>query len=190
MTPDYDSDFTTTDRMLDFDLDHMLYQADRPRQYAAGRRCCHDGCKTILSRYNSGETCELHEPEPDFTVYLGMQFHVCDTCGRLDFEKAFRRLTHDERATTCLKCEAKDRAAKMKTARAKETAGAVRGCLRMVPCNKCHALRPADSKHFTIRLGGVRNSTCRVCERKKRNDRYHIKTYGMTRAEYKARGNS
>jgi len=171
-------------------LDDWNVTANWTKTYAAGRRCCHDGCKTILSRYNGGETCEMHEAEPDFMVYLGMRFIVCDTCGRLDFEKAFRRLTPDKRATTCLKCEAKQKRASDRAAMAKTAAGAVRGCLRMVRCNKCEALKPADSKHFTIRLDGGRSSTCRVCERKKRNDRYHIKTYGMTRAEYKARGNS
>lgn len=109
MTDPYDSDFidTTTDRLPDFDLDFMQYQADRPRQYAAGRRCCHDGCKTILSRYNPGTTCDPHEAAPDFMVYHGKRFKVCDTCCRLDDEKAFRRLTPDEYATTCLRCEAK-----------------------------------------------------------------------------------
>lgn len=180
-------------QLPDIDLAHLQCQAQWPRQYAAGRRCCHDGCKTILSRYNGDETCELHRPPPNFMRRYGITFRVCDTCGKLDqTSKSFRRLSRGH-STTCLGCEQKqkraaDKAAKLKTARAKATAGAVRGCLRMVRCSKCKALKPANSKHFTIRLDGRRSSTCLVCERKRNNDRYYIKTYGMTRDEY--RGNS
>jgi len=181
---------TDDTRNARWSIDDWNVTANWVKTYAAGRRCCHDGCKTILSRYNGGTTCELHKPAPDFMVYLGIRFIVCDTCGRLDAEKAFRRLTPDERATTCLRCEAKQKRVSDRADRAKAAAGAVRGCLRMVKCSACGALKPATGDNFTFRLGGIHNSTCRVCERKKRNDRYHIKTYGMTRAEYKARGNS
>ena len=34
----------------------------RPRTYAAGRVCCVQGCRTVLSRYNRAELCWQHEP--------------------------------------------------------------------------------------------------------------------------------
>lgn len=179
-------------QLPDIDLAHMQCQAQWPRQYAAGRRCCHDGCKTILSRYNPGTTCDLHRAPPDFMVYLGRRFKVCDTCGRLDAEKAFQRLTPDEYATTCLRCEAKQKRAADKAAR---DAAKVRRCLR------CGQTKPVGDVHWVP----LRNP-CRACvsdirraqherdngRRNRQNraklDRYYIKTHGMTRAEY--RGNS
>ena len=194
VTPDAEP---ATDRMPDFDLDYIQYraQADRPKQYAAGRRCCHDGCRTILSVYNGGETCDLHRPPPDFMRRYGMTFRVCDTCDKLDEIRSFRRLSHGH-STTCLGCEQKqqratdkaDKAAKLKAERDKVRIVAVRGCLRMVKCSECGALKPATSDKFSIRIDGRRCSTCLVCERKRSNDRYYIRRYGMTRTEY--RGNS
>ena len=73
----------TSDRLPDFNLDYMQYeaQADRPKQYAAGRRCCHDGCKTILSRYNGGTMCGQHRAADDCctdSLIFGEQ--LCPTC--------------------------------------------------------------------------------------------------------------
>jgi len=74
----------TSDRLPDFNLDYMQYeaQADRPKQYAAGRRCCHDGCKTILSRYNGGTMCDLHKSAQDFMVFTDTIIFGEKTCGR------------------------------------------------------------------------------------------------------------
>ena len=72
-------------------LDWVEDETDHVKTYARGRRCCHDGCKTILSRYNGGEMCEMHTA-PDYSRDCG--FHVltdriifgekrCPTCGEM-----------------------------------------------------------------------------------------------------------
>lgn len=34
----------------------------RPRSVDTRRRCREEGCNTVLSRYNQGDTCYLHAP--------------------------------------------------------------------------------------------------------------------------------
>lgn len=33
------------------------------KDYGRGRICAHEGCSTILSRYNSGNVCAAHEKD-------------------------------------------------------------------------------------------------------------------------------
>ena len=46
------------------------------------RVCEHDGCETILSRYNPSTFCAAHEPEPEVLRYEGYSFRVCG-CGEV-----------------------------------------------------------------------------------------------------------
>lgn len=49
--------------MADFQLAGRVVQPiGRPsRRYAKGRVCLHDGCRTLLSIYNSSRFCSQHE---------------------------------------------------------------------------------------------------------------------------------
>jgi len=61
-------------------FDYLNDTANWVQTYPAGRVCAHDGCATILSRFNKDATCDLHKPEPDFLCYHGKQFRQC-ACG-------------------------------------------------------------------------------------------------------------
>ncbi len=53
---------------------------ERRRRPPKRRVCAHDGCDTILSRYNPSTYCAAHEPEPEVFRHEGYSFRVC-RCG-------------------------------------------------------------------------------------------------------------
>ena len=70
----------STDELSSIELSELQVWEQWPKTHPAGRVCDHDGCATILSRYNAGATCEMHKPAPDFLCYHGKQFRQC-ACG-------------------------------------------------------------------------------------------------------------
>jgi hypothetical protein len=157
------------------DLDYIQCKADWPRQYAAGRRCAHEGCGTILSRYNGEATCELHTPPPDCSRYHGYPVLVCPTCHTVRLMK--QKKTTDPVCQTCRNAE-----------RLKEAMGERQQAVGLRPgeaiCTKCGEPKPATNEFFVVRPDGRRESACRVCESKRQSDYYYRKTYGQTRQEY------
>ena len=64
-------------------LDWVEDETDHVKTYARGRRCTHDGCKTILSRYNPGTMCGPHKATPDLMVFTDAIIFgekLCPTC--------------------------------------------------------------------------------------------------------------
>lgn len=59
-------DVRTTDGVVI--VDRITSHATPPPLYPAGRVCIHPGCRTVLSVYNSGPACALHEPLHEATV--------------------------------------------------------------------------------------------------------------------------
>ena len=146
-------------------LDELQCRAQWVTTYAAGRRCCHDGCKTILSRYNGGEFCGAHEPEPNFLRYLGQTFAICDTCGKVKIPRqSFRRMktgSAHKFSTTCIRCENDAERASM------STSGGVAACI------KCGKTKPATPMYFLYRKDdGRREKTCRTCRQKRARENY------------------
>jgi hypothetical protein len=39
---------------------HRVVGGDRIEDFGAQRRCCVEGCETLLSRYNPSSTCAVH----------------------------------------------------------------------------------------------------------------------------------
>jgi hypothetical protein len=39
---------------------HRVVGGDRLEDFGVRRRCCVEGCKTVLSRYNPSSTCTVH----------------------------------------------------------------------------------------------------------------------------------
>lgn len=165
-----------TNSLPDFDLDYMQYQAqaDRPQQYAAGRRCTHDGCKTILSRYNGGETCEVHTA-PDYSRYCGYRILICPICSTVRIPQS-KTITDP----TCQSCR--------NEARLAEAMGERQRAIALRPdearCSKCGVVKPATNEFFVIRNRGSRDSECRACASRRQSDYYYLQRYGQTRDEY------
>ena len=75
---------TDDTRNARWSLDNWNVTANWIKTYAAGRRCCHDGCKTILSRYNGGETCDVHNAaDDDLSDRLIFGEKLCPACGEV-----------------------------------------------------------------------------------------------------------
>ena len=58
------------------------------RTYDGGRVCAHEGCGTVLSRYNPDAYCDVHEDEQYDPRTLAMDYtedgkRPCSKCGRL-----------------------------------------------------------------------------------------------------------
>jgi hypothetical protein len=123
------------------------------KSYAKGRRCCHDGCKTILSIYNGGETCDAHRPEPDFLTYRGKRFRICPECGQV------LAVRSDKTDGPCGAC-------KMRAVQAK-----VRASGQPVACTGCGVVKPQTPLYFGYSKG-KRNTRCRTCEQARQRRNY------------------
>ena len=62
--------------MSDWSLDDWNIEAGLVKTYPAGRVCDHDGCATILSRYNATTYCGAHKPDTGLKFH-GMNFRQC-----------------------------------------------------------------------------------------------------------------
>ncbi|HET6495670.1 MAG TPA: hypothetical protein VFH61_09945 [Thermoleophilia bacterium] len=96
----------------------------RARSYAAGRVCAHPFCKTVLSVYNSGALCGMHEGEspttPDEILFPPYQ---CPTCQRIKPRNGENfhvdRAMEDGLTRECADC--RNRSDRSEQARAKRT---------------------------------------------------------------------
>jgi len=139
------------------------------KSYPAGRVCDHDGCDTVLSKYNPEPYCAAHEPEPDW-VYDGLSFGFCEDCGEVI------RIRKDRVSTVCTDCWHK---------RGIKQSGEPPKGKDVRTCHKCGNLRDVADFGRPSRPKSSRWNVCKFCERKRKNDLYYLKKHGMTRDEYK-----
>ena len=89
----------STDELSSIELSELQVWEQWPKTHPAGRVCDHDGCATILSKFNAGATCEMHKPAPDWYIRNGLCFAECPECG------SFRKVTNRNRGVhLCPSC--------------------------------------------------------------------------------------
>ena len=87
-------------------FDYLNDTANWVKTYPVGRICDHEGCATILSRYNATMYCGAHPPDTGLRFH-GMTFQQC-ACGAVT--------GRESKSGACRKCaDAKRRAAGSKS---------------------------------------------------------------------------
>jgi len=67
--------------------DYKETRSFAPETYPANRVCAHDGCDTVLSRYNPSSYCDVHADEQYDPRTVAMDYsedglRTCPSCGR------------------------------------------------------------------------------------------------------------
>ena len=112
------------------------------KTYQEGRVCSHDGCTTVLSRYNPDPYCGAHTPAKDWLRYCGYSFKPCAGCGEL--------IKAGTKGNLCRPCC---------------TDAQVAGPLAR-RCRHCGRTFPETHEHFNyVKPWHIPVGTCKACER-------------------------
>lgn len=159
------------------------------------RVCAHEGCGTVLSRYNWSRYCGLHAREASDEEYSRLcdpaadGWHTCTGCGRRlpRSRDYFPPDTHvvDGMRTRCYECvNARARARYARRVTEAEVERYASGGTKC--CTRCGRELPATLEYFRSQLAsaggvGILRSHCRDCEREAGRRRYRVRVRRLSK---------
>ena len=144
----------SADELSSIELSELQVWEQWPKTYPAGRVCDHQGCATILSRYNATMYCGAHPPDTGLRFH-GMTFKQC-ACGEVI----------DRGSVACRKCADAERGA--------DEVLADTLLLGSKYCPTCRLQKPRSGGYFgrdASKDDGLRHD-CKVCSRERARERY------------------
>lgn len=146
----------SADELSSTELSELQVWEQWPKTYPAGRVCDHEGCATILSRYNATMYCGAHPPDTGLRFH-GMTFKQC-ACGAIT--------GRDSKSGTCRKCADAERG------RDQEFTDTL--LLGSKYCPTCRLPKPRSSDYFGRDIhqdDGLRHE-CKACSCERARERY------------------